>query len=826
MRAKLLGLGLLAILAQTACSKDSSSNGNGGTVASCKADRECRAGFVCGPARTCVEDQGCQPGSCSAGKFCDERRECVTVAQKCADAPGGCQCFFLNTAGQLDASGSPQIRVAPGATRHLGITMLTGDGVIVPGATFTLSLEDEQSSATSPSTFFDLDANAGTISATSTPGSATLRATAGNEAQCTARVYSLGALTADHAVRFMVIDEITGLPITDAQLVVDTNGDGTGEGSVTNSQNVAGTTGTDGVAVWHHDANFAGSYTVTVFRSGYNYMSLVGLDLASGHEIALPLSPSDDPAKVGGFSGKLSFRDLEQLVLGQAKQAKLGIVASSFPLRSVLNFDYKTFVGPIGSCAPGQRKGCYALNLLGQSFEVPLPGGIVGSFDGADIKSSFDVVGIPGRRIAWGLGTELALTDNTALISKIMPLFSKCDCDLDPNVCDPQTGSLDNLCKCDKKCGLELDFQGLLDGVVPLLSDFAVGTQGNIPLPTTDLTQWDTYTATAYGARAPNTNYARLDDAIGAEAGHRHFASMQLSQGMKVFTHAAVPTLPVDTMAGDGSRMEGMLVLTGVEARGFGFVPMGLGIGTDCTTRGCLRRDKHPGDFDGVVNGVRTCTKDPCPYYGVAQRTSTGHVGVFHAQALGGLAGQPWVTIVAALPINALFSDDKAKSVLRGKGYLIRSELNQGDSAQLQSGTYPEFPARPTNVAGRRYVIGSTSNSEIHWVTLTSAVPNGSSAKGARWNVFFEKGATSFAAPAVPSTGGTPWVDPFQPAGANASVAEGEVSVVHLSFRTAQSSTSLSSLASNDDTNLGDLLNYVDGFAVVGGNIRGTLPTP
>ena len=48
------------------------------------------------------------------------------------------------------------------------------------------------------------------------------------------------------------------------------------------------------------------------------------------------------------------------------KAVKFGIVASSFPLKSVLNFDLSLFVGSMASdCSAGAGPGCYPISVPG-----------------------------------------------------------------------------------------------------------------------------------------------------------------------------------------------------------------------------------------------------------------------------------------------------------------------------------------------------------------------------------------------------------------------------------------------------------------------------
>ena len=99
-------------------------------------------------------------------------------------------------------------------------------------------------------------------------------------------------------VRVYVFDDLTNQPIADAVVVVDTNADGADDGTAA-ATDANGTTETT--------AGVSGTYSVTVFAEGYNYLSMVGLDAATASDISVPMSSRAIEPEKGGFTGQLSF---------------------------------------------------------------------------------------------------------------------------------------------------------------------------------------------------------------------------------------------------------------------------------------------------------------------------------------------------------------------------------------------------------------------------------------------------------------------------------------------------------------------------------------
>ena len=809
MRSLRFGMMIGLALTLSACSSKKDDTNACGDAQSCAVPWDCPVSYTCDTG--CCVVFGCTPDSCTTqGTFCDpDTRACTSVSEKCELS--GCECHIANTAAELEASGTPTLTLAGGGAVQVQVTLAATGGLPLPGAAFTYAVDD--------ATRFSVD-NSGLLTAltTGTAGTGTLTAHAGTYATCTADLVHLGTVPVDGNVRFFVFDDRTALPVSGATVMIDY---GAGDG-VANETLV---TAASGLAQASAAVPGDGKYTVTVFAAGYNYLSLVGMNATTIRDVALPLSGRKVPQTTAGFTGTPDYSVYEKLVLGgQPKTIKFGMVAGSFLLKSLLNFDLDLFIGsmPTADCksVDGQGNhpvGCYDLSNSGlpgtDGLFAPLPGGVLLSLANAVIKSHFDSVVQPGRRYAWGLGGEVELADISGLFNIVVPYLKSCDCAVVPDVCEPD-------CDCDKDCPLKIDFGQVLNSLLPLFSRFASGVKGDLPVkevrygPATVTGTWESYITSAYGSRSdPAGNFPLLD--TGSPYGQLSVAEPLLS-----FTDFTVPALPPDPVL-SGQAMEGEIVLTGVNSKGYGFVPLGISAGVDCTTTNCLDRANHPEDFNGHVNGATPCLYDDdpsvngCPPGVPHDPLPNDHIGMFHAKAHGGLQGQEWVTIALALPVSAFF-DAVQDGVLRVTGSVVREEPATGASNQLKL-AYPGFPTQPATTTGRTYTVTSAADSQIHWVAFATDTIKGTNTDWdgltTRWNVYFPAEGGTFTAPAVPTLpGNNPKPDPMAPADGSTTI-----SATHIGFRAP--GVTLDQLAANSGDSLSGLIDKATGFAVQSRNV-------
>lgn len=739
---------------------------------------DCSVGFTCG-ASGCCEEFGCTPTSCGAGQFCDEDFTCKSIADKCALTE--CECNIINSAGELEAVGSPRLAVAAGGSMQLQAVLAVKGGNPLPGAQFTFEAAGQPSgnATTFDSLFTVTSSGALTAKASAAGGSAIVEATLGQDVSCTAQVFNLGDGPSGGQIRAYVFDDTTGAPVEGAHVVFDFGNDGGADEALN--------TPATGVVQTSSSAA-SGVYTVSVFKAGYNYLSVVGLATATD-DIALPIAARPNPPTTGGFTGQVDFNDYVKYVLGTPKTYHLGIVASSFPLKSILNFDLERMLGSFNTdvdCDVQPRPaGCYEVDLQPLVNDImPLPGGLILSLRSRPIKPFFDGVGVPGRRYAWGIGGQLEISDIQPLIDIATPLMS-CDCDVTSDVCDAD-------CSCDTDCGARVNFGEIFNAIVPLIATFGSGVQGNLPLQEVPTSEWETYLSAPYADRIDaQDRFPRVDNP--------GYGKLSFREPLRRLADYKMPALPADPQ-NPGATMEGLFVLTGVNTAGYGYVPLGIGIGLDCTEGDCLNRQNNPTGFDGRVNGGVMCSNpDTCPP-GIPTQVGVDHVGVFHASAHGGLQDQEWVTVVIALPISALSGESAG---LRTTAFVVRGEPTNGLN-DLGSRTYPSIATMSAQTAGRTYTVNSASDVDMHWVTVAN--------DDTRWNIYFANpaSAATFTAPAIP---GALTSDPFAPDN------DGEIDVTHSGFQLPAALT-LENLAANNGTTLIDVISAVEGFSAANRKVQ------
>ncbi len=783
-----------------ACNGEEKKTDKCGDADSCSVPWECPVGFTCDVTTGCCVEFGCTPDSCPTGTFCDgDTKACTSISDACLLSAEGCECHVLNPAGEIEAAGTPTITLPAGASYPVQAVLAVKGGSPLPGANFSFTVDNT-------SLFTVTGSNL--VAQATAAGTATLTAEAGSVATCTASLVHLGQSPAGGNVRFYVFDDATGDPVTGAEVIADYDGSA--------PVNDDGAVSEVGGGVYVTTVAPTGPYTVTVFRANYNYLSVVGLPQTT-QEVALPIAPRPAVKRIAGLTGKPDFTDYEKLVLGgKPKTIKFGIVSSSFQLQSLLNFDLDLLIGPIadpdGGCDQvdgngNHPAGCYSIGIPGlvdPPIWAPLPGGVLLSLAQNPIKSHFDVVGAPGRRYAWSLGGEIEITEIAPLI-RLLTGFFDCSCDATPDVCD--TG-----CTCDSDCGLTLDFGALFNSLTPLFSAFASGVKGNLPLTDVAFADWESYISPPYAERIDAAgNFPRLDTP--------GYGKLPIREPLRVFTDFNVGALPPDPVfaGGDGRAMEGALILTGVDTTGYGFVPLGLAAGLDCTTNRCLdRAGAGAADYDGQINGGLVCLYDPqpelngCPPGVPTSALPTGHMGLFHAKAHTGLQGQPWVTILVALPITSLAEEG---ADIRAVAKILRSEPTTGASAAL-AGAYPTFPARAAQQTARQYQVSASTDGDVHWVTVATGEDDVTGLT-TRWNIYYPATGGTFVAP-VPAGG---LADPFDPATNGVDETnQDKINATHIAF--SADGATLADLAANNGSVLGTLLDQVDGFTVQSGDVQ------
>jgi hypothetical protein len=772
----LVGITLSMCLAGFGCEPSDTVEGEDdvcGQAIQCKASNQCDVGDFCSNG-CCAAWAQCVPGGGAVGQFCDEESgDYISAAEKCDLV--GCECFVVDGVGQIPAAASaiPKVVLAPGGTRSIQVFVAQKSGPAVPGANVSLTLDADS--------LFSVISGVVTAKTDATGGTATLTATVdglANAVTCTATLTNLGDAPTNG--RVYVFDERSGEPLSGVSVVIN-------DGS---TDDIGGTSAADGIVTPRSDLGDVAKYTVSAFKDGYNYLSVVGLSGSQNSDITLPLAAQPSTANVAGFtgSGKNFFKTWEEKYNnGSSKDFSLGLVGSSFSVSSLLNFDLSFLIGDTldADCdTTPTPAGCYPIEIKGLvDSVVALPGGLLGFLNGNnEIKGHFDVQGQAGRRYAWALGGELNLVDIGGVIGAL-------------------AGGLGD--SGDSTSGI--DIGSLLTDLIPLFSNFGSAAQANLGLESKARSEWEGVVAKPYDERLTNGGFPKLDTEDTTARG-----DLVMTQGLTTFSAVKVPNLPLDPGLTTTGQMEGMIILTGVNAPGQGMVPLGLGLGIDCTADAdtCLDRATATtqGDIDGKVNGTTVCkynadpAKDACPASVSSVSTVTGgqipdgYIGLYHAPAHNGLQDGEWLTIIGTLPISALVASEGEG--VRGSFYVSRSEPVAGEDTTLSGITFEKLPKIADDVVNRTYV-ASDSPSGAQWVTVS----NGS---GPRWNIFFPGDGDTFVAPTPPGE----LADPF-----TTTAADKKVSVAHINFGL-KSGKTLSSITNHNGDALNEIVNHVDKFSL------------
>lgn len=770
------------------------SGGSGGPECSspCEQDGECDSHHICFNDCCRYTWVDCWPGeeSCVYGTHCPPGAGACEEHLQVCDL-GGCECSIVVSAGYPTSAGTDSTVIFhPDAVGAIEI-QVSRAGEVVPETSFDLALSDDDA--------FELLAD-GTLHAKPSVAStapavltATITYSDGEPylpaLSCSANLVNLGPPASGDNVRFFLFDERDGRPVANAEVIVDLSGSGSDDGDTSN-------TSAAGIALT--TSATAGPYTVTVFADGYDHLSLVGI---SARDVVLPLTGDG----VGGFDGRLDFAEYERLYLwDQPELVKLGLVASSFPLRALARFDLTTILGETTGedCnAIPDRPDCFRIEFPGfPAAYSPLPSGLV--LDLSPLlatKPDFTNRGPPGRRILWTLGGEAGFTDIADLVPLIIELIEFCTCD------DGLAASCPVDCPCDEDCP-GVDPSLLLRSVLPLLALSASGVQADVPLPNGSAEDWAARSSLTYPDREASADYPRLDD----DSATWPYGSLEPIQQVSELTVFAMPELPA------GETLDTALVMTGVEMPTAGFVPLGLTFGLDCTAPEgrCLDRQSYPEEHDGVVNEARVCdydidpTRDRCPW--VAGTTDhvtegvvdEGFVALFHAPPHSGLQAEAGTQVTFALALRASAIFDAPESELRLSGLVRHGEPQSGAFEMAQ---FPPLPTFDGAADTGRYQLASGTD-DIAWVTFKSD-PD-AAGEVTRWHVYFGAMGGELIAP-VPSG-----VNPLARADGSGEIPLDHLRVTHVGLRLAPGVTiGLNDLAAHDGTTLIDLLDEVSGFA-------------
>jgi hypothetical protein len=670
----------------------------------CVSSRDCATGQSC-VRGTCVQATDCASRGCAAGQVCGQSGQCLALREACA-AEGGCSCHIVDMAGQLAGDGGAHV-MGSGQRLQPQVVFVTRRGAIINTTAESLSVSN---SAGEPAANFAVHDNV--VEATATSGTATLTARA-DTVSCEARLHNLGATPGAGRLRFYVYSAATGLPIPNVAVVVDTAETG---------QDAGQARPTDAAGITQTEQAIERPYTATFFAAGYVYTSFVGLNPATAFDLKVPLTALhtslDSPDTVAATPSQrrsVDFSQYEQSELdGGSSGLHLALGGTSLPLAGLVgslgggtgaeSFD------PTQVLPPGTPSFSITLPESDMPLQLPIPGPLfLASSDPAvranlPQKDYIDLADAGALRLPWVLGGEFGATEmlllkgalNKLLLAKFTALQ------------DAQTAPRD-----------------ALETLVQLLPKLSLGLG-------------------SHSGAAAGSTAGSAADSTARSAAHpvdAAAAALVLRAPLRQFSDLHVPAFPAD------STLDTLLVLSGANAPGLGFIPLGLGIGVDCLEGACL---SPAGTFNHHVQGLNLCALGRCAA-GVPPRTDTDHLAFFAAQPFAGLETQPQLTVALALGVHTLEAQTVELS-----GWVLPQTPKPGASDLLAAQCYLPLPQVPEALVNRRYPLTQPSAGEgagagtvpLHFIRFVGLEDE------AQWHVFAGAQAKAFVAPPVPQSWG------------------------------------------------------------------------
>jgi len=488
----------------------------------CEVPKDCGGGYDCVMGadgfRVCKKLYCTVNDDCTGeGQHCDVRRGLCVGASCRPDLAGSCEAGKVCLSGSCMDPPPPadncEITPANSVVRVGQTTTLAAAGYMTSGAIAPLAVFNWASSNTSCAT---VDANGvvtGATAATSTC-TATISATpVGGGTACNASVSTFPAVALP-ALRALVIEELTGAPIVGAKLMVRTD-----NGSGGNITVVGGTTlpvtDVNGIATVADvgTSTAANLLDVSIFDVNHIYMTVVRPGTS---DLLFVVKKVPSTTMMAGVKGSFDLSAVHS-----QGDIKLGIAGMSVP-GSLTDINFEGILGPTV---------LRDISLAGvDDFEdVPLPSGLYMMVGATNIKDYFAAFGEPGRRILWGIGGKVNLSDVAPIINDV-------------------TANQGNL-----------DMGGMLSAIIPYFGTFDHALIGNLNL--VEVSKPSTGEPKDWTFNPAASQSLRTDKLLGQSA---------------AFT---VPTLPMEP--GTSTPISGVVMFLGSLAPGAGWVPLGLTAGLD-----------------------------------------------------------------------------------------------------------------------------------------------------------------------------------------------------------------------------------------------------
>ena len=461
----------------------------------CTTDNDCRWRYPNDPYWSALSCKNgiCQYLRCDDNMDCPGGRLCLEGYCVRCDCPEIDECIVL-----------PSVAVTrQGATARFAAAAYLTSGAVAPGITFSWESSD--------SVIATVD-DTGLVTGSTDSGTAIITASILGccDPVCDAAVFNYGLMPGG-STRVVAVDELSEIPIEGA--------------TVTLGNEVPVLTDANGVAEIAVELNASNPQDITISKQDYDYVTL---KVVQTNDVLVHLSPlhhldftQDPPAK-----GTFSFDMIRCEPPLQTCDVSLALAGLSIP-PSLTNLGLDMLADGVIMTE---------VQLGGNTELMPFAPGFVWCLSQTCFKEYYTPEGIPGNRLAWGLGGKADLSE---LIDIIGPMIS--------------SGKFDTL--------------DLFLEMGPTLGSFYTSMVPNVeivPRPmVVDINDIDGDPATS---EVPDYDNFPLQ-------------YMTLKIGMDQEMTFNTPALPVGVY-------DGVVLIGGVIVRGAGFVPLGLAVGKDAKDGG------------------------------------------------------------------------------------------------------------------------------------------------------------------------------------------------------------------------------------------------
>jgi hypothetical protein len=351
------------------------------TLPPCGSDRDCTNNGYC-QGGFCQPSTACMGGACPMGFDCVGMTCVPNVCRGDADCTNAQRCIGGACATPPATTNVTSVRiitpagdVRPTTTYAFTAVAIDQAGNVVPGAVFTWA-SSNMAVATIVGTGV---ATGGTLA-----GTTQITASVNGITSMPVTLINLGAAPMGD-IRVTVVSLANGGPIAGVSVRIT---------GITNAPSVSGATDANGTALLAATPRASG-YDVTAAKTGYDYVSVLGL---SSTDVVIALPPVTKPSLVGGIKGNVDLSHVS--TMGNLSLSLNGTSIAS----PIVGFDPSTLFGG----------DIFQVSIPGMGAKVPVPAGTTISvlFAGQNIplKDTYYARATGGLRAAWSLGGHLDLS--------------------------------------------------------------------------------------------------------------------------------------------------------------------------------------------------------------------------------------------------------------------------------------------------------------------------------------------------------------------------------------------------------------------------------